>query len=242
MKFRYSLCLVVACLSSPAFSQSTTTPPLISVSGSAQIKVVPDEIYLRVGVETRNANLEESKRQNDERVAKVIGFLKASGIVTKDIQTDFLSIEPSYDDSARATVQMFAVRKSIEIKITAIDKFESVMAGLLKNGVNHVHGVEFKTSQLRKHRDAARASAVKAATEKADALAASLGVKRGKVYSVNANDWGGWATPSYWGGRYGNQLMQNNVQSTNGEVEATETLSLGQINVSGSVNVSFLIQ
>ena len=35
-----------------AFAQVSAQPPLISVSGSAEVKVRPDEVYLRVGVET----------------------------------------------------------------------------------------------------------------------------------------------------------------------------------------------
>src|SRR4030095_3981219 len=92
------------------------------------------------------------------------------------------------------------VRKSIQVKLTDIEAFEALLTGLLTNGVNNVHGIEFRTSQLRKHRDTARAMAVRAAKEKADALASELGVKCGKVYSIDANDAGGWWSPSgsYW--------------------------------------------
>jgi hypothetical protein len=139
----------------------------------------------------------------------------------------------------------YVVRKSIEVKLTKVDAFEAVLSGLLTNGVNVVHGIEFRTSELRKHRDTARAMAVRAAREKADALAAELGVKRGKVYSLNANDWGGWWSPSgsYWGGRYGGGMAQNVVQNLGGPSEAEDgTLAIGQISVSASVNVSFLIK
>ena len=45
-------------------------PPQINVSGSAEVKVAPDEIYLRPGVETRHENLDDAKRQNDERIVQ----------------------------------------------------------------------------------------------------------------------------------------------------------------------------
>ena len=57
-----------------AFSQAPAAPPLISVSGSAEVKVAPDEIHLRVGVETRQQDLEQAKRENDDRVSKALGF------------------------------------------------------------------------------------------------------------------------------------------------------------------------
>jgi uncharacterized protein len=229
---------------SQAFSQQPP-PPLISVSGSGEIKVAPDEIHLRMGVESRHEKLEEAKRENDERVAKVLAFLKASNIPSKDVQTDFISIEPTYDhDISRTKPTTYVARKSIETKLTKIEGFEALLTGLLTNGVNNVHGIEFRTSQLRKHRDAARAMAIRAAKEKADALAAELGVTRGKVYSINATEGGGWwNSGSYWGGRYGGWMLQNSVQNVGGSSEATEeTMSIGQVSISASVNVSFLIE
>jgi uncharacterized protein YggE len=229
-----------------AFSQAPVQPPLISVSGSAEVKVAPDEIYLRVGVETRHESLDEAKRQNDEAVSKALTFLKVSDVKEKDIQTDYIGIEPYYGgDSPRTKPLYYTVRKTIQIKLTKIESFEDILAGLLTNGVNTVQGIEFRTSQLRKHRDTARAMAIKAAKEKADALATELGVKRGKVYSINANEWGGWWNPygGYWGGRYGGGTFQNAVQNVSGTAETGDSpLSIGQISVSASVNVSFLIE
>jgi uncharacterized protein YggE len=245
-----ALILALAIVNLPltqAFPQTPAPPPMISVSGSAEVKVVPDEIYLRIGVETRQANLEEAKKQNDTRVSRALDFLKASNIPDKDIQTDFISIEPAYDNSSSWSRPVtYVVRKSIEVKLTRIASFENVLSGLLTNGVNNVHSIEFRTSELRKHRDAARAMAIRAAKEKADAMALELGVKRGKVYNITANDWGGWwsASPGYWGGSFGGAMVQNVAQNAGGgsASDDSNTLSIGQITVSATVNVSFLIE
>lgn len=227
-----------------AFAQ--VAPPQISVTGSAEIKVAPDEIHLSVGVETRSETMEDAKRQNDERIAKALAYIKKSGVKEKDVQTDFISVEPNYDyNVSRTNPARYHVRKSIEIRFTTIQGFEGFLTGLLANGVTTVHGIDFRTTQLRKHRDAARAMAVRAAREKAEALAAELGVKRGKVHSITANDWSGWwgASGSYWGGR-GGGMYQNSVQNAGGAAAAAtdNTLSIGQISVTASVNVSFLIE
>ena len=246
MKRNLLLAAIITILSlTRAFSQVSPQPPMITVSGSAEVKVAPDEIYVRVGVETRHESLDDAKRENDERVSKALAFLKASDVKGKDVQTDFISVEPSYDySSSRTKPVTYIVRKSIEVRLTKIDSFESVLTGLLTHGVNAVHGIEFRTSQLRKHRDVARAMAIRAAKEKADALASELGVKRGKVYTINASDLGGWWSPSgsYWGGRYGGGVAQNVVQNAGSPPQTGDgTLSIGQISVSASVNVSFLI-
>ena len=233
------------------FGPSEQKPPLISVSGSAEVKVAPDEIYLRCGVETKSNNLDEAKRQNDERMSKALDFLKKSRIDEKNVKTDFISIEPDYhypnNKITPPELGTYTVRKSLEIKLTQIDAFDGIVTGLLTAGVTNVHGIEFRTSQLRKHRDAARALAIRAAKEKAIALGAELGVQPGKVFNISATDYGGWWSGSsgsyWWGGRSGGSPSQNVSQDAGRSSETTDgTLSIGQVSVSASVNVSFLIE
>ena len=244
MKTRFILILAVATLPfTPAFAQ-------INVSGSAEVKVAPDEIRLSVGVETRDQNLDAARQQNDERIASALVFLKGAGVKDKDVQTDFISVVPDYDyNSSHVKPVAYIVRKSIEIRVTAITNFEGIVTGLLTNGVNYVQGIDFRTSQLRKYRDQAREMAIKAAKEKADAMASALDVKRGKVSSITVNDWTGgyqnrWG--SQWGGFISGQI--NNVQNLgdlSGAASAdnvAETFSVGEISVSANVNVSFLIE
>ncbi|MEY2540462.1 MAG: uncharacterized protein QOI22_64, partial [Verrucomicrobiota bacterium] len=98
MKKRFIVALAGTALSlSSAWSQTIAPPPQITVSGSAEIKVAPDEVHLSAGVETRSDKLDDARRQNDDRVGKVLQFLKAQGIKEKDVQTDFMSVEPNYD-------------------------------------------------------------------------------------------------------------------------------------------------
>ena len=115
----------------PAFSQT----PQISVSGSAEVKVAPDEVRLSVGVETRDADLNIAKSQHDERIASALKFLRASGVPDKDVQTDFISVSPEYDyNSSRIKPVVYIVRKSIEIKLTTVTNLEPILTGLRRGG------------------------------------------------------------------------------------------------------------
>src|SRR5436190_6566006 len=202
MKKLLLLTLVFAAPLVPALAQQAQQPPQINISGSADVKVAPDQVNIRVGVETRNENLDEARRKHDDRMKRARQFLKSAGVSAKDIQTDFISVAPEYNnDSWHTKPVVYIARKSIEINLTNITKLEMIMTGLLTNGVDHIHNVEFRTSQLRKYRDEARAKAIQAAKEKADALCAELGVKRGKPLNINANEWGGLWTG--YGGSWG---------------------------------------
>ena len=247
MKIKSTIIVLFASLAA-ALAQ-TQPPPQINVSGSAEIKVVPDEIRLRVAVESRNAALEEARLDNDTKIAAALAFLKQAGMPDRDVKTDFISVQPDYDrDRSRVTPVAYIIRKSIEIRLTNTVVFQSVVTGLLTNGVNVIDNVDFRTTQLRQHRDEARLLAVRAAKEKAKALTDELGVKLGRPYNVNATD-----NSSYLGSssRYfnsgivgANNFVQNvSVSSGSGASDnASDAFAVGQISVTATVNVSFLIE
>ncbi len=64
------LAAIVFVLSLPVLvsAQGSSNIPLITVNGQAEVKVVPDEVELSLGVETSDKSLEVSKSQNDGRV------------------------------------------------------------------------------------------------------------------------------------------------------------------------------
>ena len=233
----------------PARAQ-TVPPPQISVSGSAEVKVAPDEIRLSVAVETRAPTLDPARLENDEKTAAALAFLRQSKIKDQDVQTDYLNIQPDYsynNSSSESHVKPVAyiVRKNLEIRLTKVADFQDILTGLLTNGVNYVNGIDFRTTQLRKYRDQARAMAIRAAREKAGALVVELGAKLGKVTSISANDSSGYYG-GYWGlnrGFSGYNSMAQNVAAAGGASDAGEdTFAVGQISVSATVNASFLIE
>lgn len=250
MKTQFVLLLALSLAAlSPAFAQ-TTPLPQISLSGSAEVKVAPDEIVLNVAVETRAATLDPARIENDQKIAAVLAFLKQSQIKDKDVQTDYINIQPDYsynNSSSESHVKPVAyiVRKNVEIRLREVAGFQAILTGVLTNGVNYVNNIDFRTTQLRKYRDQARAMAVRAAKEKAEALTSELGVKLGKVTSINANDSSGYFG-NYWGMNRGfngyNNAVQNVAAVAGASDAAEDTFAVGQISVSATVNVSFLIE
>lgn len=215
----------------------------ITVSGSAEVKVVPDEVIIILGVETSDKDLLTAKAQNDERIKNLIALAKSYNIAPGDIQTDYIGIEPRYQDSyqQREFIGYF-VRKTIVFTLKDLSKFEDLFTGALQAGANYVQGIDFRTTELRKHRDEARDLAIKAAQEKATALAQALGQKPLRPTSINENGyyWGS-SYGSWWGSRYGPAQSQNISQSSGGGAPASDdsTIALGQISVTAMVSVTF---
>ena len=239
MKTLVSLALLLV-LSSPALAEATE-PRLITTTGNADVKVVPDEIEFNLGIETRDRALLTAKTQNSERLQKTLAVLRSLAIDPKNVQTDYLRIEPEYSNNERVVIA-YIVRKRIAVILNDLSKFESLLSGVLQAGVNYVHSVEFRNTELRKHRDRARSMAIQAAREKAIALAKELGQKVGRPHTITEGG-GGWFSPGgWWGGRWG--AMSQNVQSNSGSGAQPESggLSLGQITVSAGVTVAFELE
>ncbi len=215
----------------------------ISVTGEAEVRVVPDEVLITLGVETSHRELSVAVRRNDQRVAEVIRIATAHGIRSKDIQTDYISIEPSYDDyyADPPIISGYVVRKSIVLTLKDTSRFEGLLTAVSEAGVTNVHGVQFRTTQLRKYRDQARALATKAALEKARDMAGVLDLKVGPASSIAENQVGWWSWYGYgwWG--YRSQSMTQNVVVNVEDVplDSDSTFAPGQISVTARVSITF---
>jgi uncharacterized protein YggE len=213
----------------------------ISVSGSADVRVAPDTVQLLLAVESWEKTIAKAKEANDERLKKTLATAAKVGIEARDIQTDNMNMEPIFESSSYGHTRLaqpdgYSVRRSVAITLRDVKRFEAVITALLEAGVNKVDGIDFRSSELRKHRDHARAMALKAAREKAVAMAGELGMKVGKASSVSESGGGGY----YWSHRSNHGAMAQNVmQSTGPGGEDTEGFAPGQITISASVSVSF---
>jgi uncharacterized protein YggE len=215
----------------PGYAQNPRESRLISVSGEAEVKVAPDQVDFNLAVETRNKDLRIAKNQNDGAVKNVLAFTTSYGIEPKNIQTDYLSIEPRYTNDGK-DLDFYIVHKRIAIILRDISKFEGLLTGAIEAGVTHINQVQFRTTELRKYRDQARAMAIRAAQEKAIALAKELGQTVGKAHSISEDSYG-------WMSGYAQNVSQNVGGASPG---SDSSIALGQIRVSSRVTVSFELQ
>lgn len=243
MKRTAKTILIALLLISPALAIASSPPGqrIISVTGDAEIRVVPDEVVLTLGIETWDTDLNTAKKENDARIKKVIAVATRHNIKKKHIQTDYLEIEPRYENSHRRKKFIgHFVRKTVAITLGDLSQFEALLSGVLDAGANFVHGIQFRTTQLRKYRDQARLLAINAAKEKADDIAAALGQTVGEPHTIQESRTGWQSGYSGWAGsRWSPVRMQNVVHNINNQPETDGTIALGHIKVTASIFVSF---
>jgi len=164
--------------------ESFVHPRIISVTGTAEIKVAPDEVRLTLGVDSHDKELAVAKANNDHRVKKLMALARAAGVDTKNIQTSALTMGPEYSDEKIPKLLGYQVSQVITVTLTDLSKYEDFMTSSLRAGVNRVDGINFFVADPKKYREETRLQAVRAAREKAKAMAAELGQTIGKPWEV----------------------------------------------------------
>ena len=214
----------------------------VQVSGSALINVTPDRALIQLGVQSNGLTTDAVEYANSAAIQKVIKALKAQGVEAKDIATDLYVIQPIYKDYDSLYIKGYRINNIVAITVRDIKNTSAILASALKAGANQVINVEFYTSELRKYRGQARELAMKAANEKAQALANAAGAKTDCVLNISENSWSyynGW-----WYGGSQNMGAQNVVQNaapsgSSGGSTGDEPISLGQISVKAEVSATF---
>ena len=219
----------------------------VQVSGAAVVNVKPDRALIQLGVQSNGRSAKEAQANNSATINKVTRALKKLGIESKDIATDWYTIEPLYEDYDSLHIKGYRIHNIIQITMRDVDKTNDAIVASFQAGANQVENVEFYTSELRKYRDQAREMAMKAAAEKAKALATTAGTDTSCVLTINENTWSYFNYWSWWYGRMQNQNLwtQNAVQNIapagGSETPATEDgpVNAGQISIRAEVNATF---
>lgn len=219
---------VLLALALPAYA---VDEPTITTSGTATVYVVPDKAVLSIGLASTDRDIEKAKTVNEAEASRVLKAIKALGIVDADIATDRLSVGTHYDEASRKP-DGFTASRNYAISVKDLTLVEKLVDAVVKNGGN-VPGVDLQTSDMRKYRDQARQLAIRAAKEKAVALAKELECAVGRPRTIVEG-----GTSSGYGGYRG--MGQNSEFVVPAQVPDTpETLPLGRIPVEATVSVTF---
>ena len=223
---------VLLVLSGLAVAEDRLPAKVVRVFGTSDVKVIPDRAVIELGVEKQSPSARLAKQAEDAAARRLLAGLRANGIDEKDIQTAYLSLRPQFDYRKGMRISYFAAEQTMTITVRDISKLDALVESLIKAGGNRIDSIQYGTSELRKYRDQARDLAVKAAREKAQALAAALGQQIGKAQSIEEVP-----ESTYQGyGLLSNAWFESRVAR---EKPAGPSTAAGQNIISASVIVSF---
>ena len=206
-----------------------TPPSTVDVSGEGIVKVVPDEVTINIRVENTGENTQTLKKQNDATISDVLKFLKKMNIADKDVRTEYMNLTKNYDYNTKTYT--FAANQSLSVKLRDIKKYEEVVKGLLDTGINRIDGIDFSSSNVKDLESQARKKAVENAQMKAKEYASVLNQTIGKAVSI-----------SEFRNTVGPQPMYKMaMMESSADAGGSQTISLGEMEIRTTVNVSFLL-
>ena len=91
-KLLFVLAIAIFCVIDLPAQQSVAGFPTVTVTGTAEIFVVPDEVTFSAKIEKTGKTLAEAKQSHDTALARLISAARRFVTDEKDIKTDFLSV------------------------------------------------------------------------------------------------------------------------------------------------------
>ena len=159
----------------------------ISVSGSGSISVEPDLAILNIGVEATGKTVSFARSEAASAMDSVVSSLKKEGILTKDIQTQQLTIYPRYDYQTNKQVLIgYSVTNTARVKVRDLSKVGKIVDNAAASGGDYVriNGISFNVEDTDQYMESLRKQAVQKAQIKAEEYADSAGVKLGSLRSL----------------------------------------------------------
>jgi uncharacterized protein YggE len=202
--------------------------PMINVSGEGKVKIAPDQALISISIETKGTKAAEVKQENDKKMDAILKFIKKSNIAAEDFQTQRISLNPNYDYEKKK--YNYIATQSVQILLKDLSKYDTLMEGLVNEGINRIDNVEFKSSKLLQLQSDARKLAMKDAKAKAEDYVSVLGQKVGKAILISDNSQIYVPQP---------RMYAMKSSSAMDESVSKETLAIGEIEIIASVSVSF---
>lgn len=186
MAFRSEIFLVLLLSISVAYADDFEQRR-ITAYGTATIQVAPDQMIWRLKI--RNVNPTSGgavAKDHGPLVQAVLEYLTQNHIADQTIQTSGmrLGVDWEHDYSKRVRAGYFASTE-VSFILSDIEQYSSIWLGLSSLPAVTVLGVDMNHTERIRFQNEARIKAVLAAREKAEAMAAALGIRIGAPLAID---------------------------------------------------------
>ncbi|MDI9470332.1 MAG: SIMPL domain-containing protein [Bacillota bacterium] len=166
----------------------------ITVAGTGQAEIKPDQAIIDVGVSTINMEASKASEENAATMQAVIDAVKNAGIPEDAIGTSNYQISPEYNYYGdEPTFEGYRVLNQLSITVSDISTVAQVLDAAVDAGANEVGGIYFSVMNQNEIYKQALDAAVQDATAKAQTLAQSAGIaaslKPMTVVEVSYSPW-----------------------------------------------------
>ncbi len=217
----------------PSGATTVDSNATISVSGSGVIEAEPNQVVIRLGVETEDKDVSKALANNSLRMNATIEALKTLGISEDEIETSRFNIYP-IRDYEREPVEIvgYRVTNEIAVKTDDLDKTGEIISAAIDAGANNVRGIVFGLDKTREKESkySAITEACEDAKGKAEAIARGFGLNMTRVVEIKESSV--YVVPYRAGGGYYEYAMPI-------PTPIPPPIEPGKIEVSATINVVY---
>lgn len=218
--------------------QGPRRPPVVIATGTAEIFAAPDRAHIRLGVQEQAKSAEAAQKGVNEVMNRILGGLKRLGVPEARIRTARAELFPvyAYPQNRGGSPELSGFRASNAVTVI-LDlgrgpAIGAVIDEAVKSGANSIDGISFSLSDDTAQRAQALEQAAKNARQKAQAIAAALGVQLGEL--VAAGEAGGPHEPP--------RPMMRTMALEAADASQAAAIEPGQVRVAASVEVRYAIR
>lgn len=224
-------------MSNLAYSQQEKNPypRTITVSGSAEMEVIPDEIYVLVDLKEY-----EKKGQDKVSIDKIkqdfLAQAKAVGIPDSAIT---IAAYDGYNGNPwlrRKKKEELMASISYQVKLKTSKQMDDLVNVLDDNATSNFAIIRTAHSRMAEYRRQLKIQAVRAAKEKANYLSAAIDEKLGEALTINEP--AEYPIQPYYNLRVSNAM----IREKEGAENSAETMDFRKIKLKYDVNVVFALK
>ncbi|AXE19506.1 SIMPL domain-containing protein [Runella rosea] len=238
---RFVLSALLLAASAATFAQTTTAvekDPIkkIEVTGTAELEVVPDELYFTISLKEY---FKDEKNQKDKVVLETLEKQLIEAVKSAGLPKENLSISgvTGYREwTGKKKPQHFLAGKQFQLKLSNANNINELMSKVDDRGVEYVNMSRVEHSKKEEFRRQVKVNALKAAKEKAGYLLESIGEKLGEVLEIHEVEEGS-VYPMYKQAQYNVRMM-----AADAAPEGGEALEYQKIKYSYRMNATFRIK
>ena len=190
-------------ISEDAHSEPNSTRPvsqssLVITQGEATVKRTPDQAWLSISTQTREARADDARRKNAENMAAVQEKLRTTGLLPDAIRTTGYRLEPEMEwKNGRGSVKGYIAYNQIEVRIDDLDSLSDIVdvADVAGSTVLRISGLRFALKDQQTAEVEALRLAVQAAHARAEAIASGAQRMLGNIVRIEEQNLGGSIRP-----------------------------------------------
>ncbi|HEV2732531.1 MAG TPA: SIMPL domain-containing protein [Terriglobales bacterium] len=178
-------------LAGAAVMQAQETPQRsgltsVRVHGQATISVEPDQVQVDIGIVTQSPTAKAAADQNAAQSSALVHELQAA-FTSASIKGVNFSVNPNYQypREGTPTIAGYTASNTVRLLLNDISRLHTVIDIAIKSGADSINRLNFTLGNENSARAHALGEAARQAQAGAEALAASLQLKLGRLLTVD---------------------------------------------------------